>query len=104
MGSGSFHANPPQWEYSPHEKPSMSHPYHQCEVGLGLSKKFVVRKHLFSLHRAYYALRLKSSVCNFDCEAERVSTLIFLCILLRSPLNTSIWTDFIAKPGLPCIY
>ena len=38
-------------------------------------------------------------MCNFDSEAECVSTLIFLCTLLRSSLNTSIWTDFIAKPG-----
>ena len=35
---------------------------------------------------------------NFDSDAECVRTLICLCTLLRSSLNTSIWTD-LAKPG-----
>ena len=37
-------------------------------------------------------------MCNFDSEAECVGTLICLCTLLPSSLNTSIWTD-LAKPG-----
>ena len=85
---------------APHEKPSMS-PHVSSMWGRPRPMKKICcsKASVYIMH----CVSSLSFVCNFDCEAERVSTLIFLCILLRSSLNTSIWTD-LAKPGLPCVY